>query len=917
MKKRPRAMLLNQHRSVPFLTPPAPLSAITSFQASPSPASAAAAVLVDGPTPGPWGWTSVASQDGQVRVYDTSSFFDAEPQMEKPLMLAHLLQPGESGPGQLIAHTWGSSSSSRQHDVSQEAGRKEKCHFLAILHRSGCVVHRFLSTPTSAPVPCAFLRPCADARCIDMLLSFPSSISSALTVALGGSFGLELHQVPEEGVALPTRHLPGASVSLLRFSPDGRYLAVACLDGRVGVLKVAHLLEEQQQQQEERQLQNEWACAVIKGERATCLAFSSSSDRLAVVCADGNTIMLRPPSLSSSSSSSFHSLWRCSPAFQSFLRAPLLISPPAGTSSSLCNACTTSLLTTSSSSSNDNWISGSPLPCRPYLSWSPDDNFLMITFPGVSNNKSSSSNSSSNDGGNPPRLVVLEADSGATRQVLLLPRPWQGMCGGGGGGGGGRVLGVDDLGALHVLQWKGGRAGRTRGVRQALLACTTTGDVYGLNREDQEMGEKGEEGVLEESLTLIWTKRRGDEKRKNEEQERKEMKATSTMTLRAPFFSTHACALWQKRGHEVVCFEGGRGRGLGSRWCRQPQSKCKIVIGEKWLGVSFPEVLFLHPWRDDAEKGEEKKEEEAEWQMWQGWWGSGQNLQSAAFVEGKAEGELKVLALFLSENDQHDHHHHQQQQQRISLWLELLLACGDDSSTPSSSSPAASLSVPLVLPQEEAQFKPFSWRWCILTSETKSKDNSSGSSSSSSSNDIKFVVLGWQLGTAAATVAANAPHFLHVWRGQIQRPTPPTTTATVAATTLSSAEAAAATSMIQLSSEAPLLVELPTSSALWPVALKVGGKTGWGERGEGEGGERVEFWEVDGNEEVKNGRRCWILELAASPTEEDEEEAQGDDEEDLEQEPAFWWRVARRHSTSRMSSSSNGSTNDNSSMPLH
>lgn len=163
-------------------------------------------------------------------------------------MLAHVLRvTSPQGPRSLIAHTWWT-----------DTNGKTSSPCLATLHRNMALLHILPGNdPSQPPIPAIALRPCSEARCLD-LLALPLSPScqeksdpnaahicslspskSTFLVAVGGSFGLELHWAPPDEARPPRRLLSGASVSILQFSKeDGQFLAVACLDGRVGVLDV-------------------------------------------------------------------------------------------------------------------------------------------------------------------------------------------------------------------------------------------------------------------------------------------------------------------------------------------------------------------------------------------------------------------------------------------------------------------------------------------------------------------------------------------------------------------------------------------------------------------------------------------------------------------------------------------------------
>ncbi len=782
--KRPRPPpLLQLDKTAPFLAAPVPTANDDAASCPPSslPAAAAASILVNGPLcQGPRGWASVASQDGQVRVYDMAAFLSLsrtkKKKEERPLMLVHVLRPGGGAQGQLLHHAWATTAPSTTTKSKNIMGDAQDS-YLATLHRSGVVVHRLAaaSAATAPPTPSAVLRPCSEARCLALLVlprADDHDAQDQVLVAIGGSFGLELHQLPLDECRPPRRLLPGASVSLLQFSPDGRFLALACLDGRIGVLEVDDLAKQDHEItfHSNRNSGSSWTCTVVRGERATCLSFSSSSHRLAVTCADGNTLLFRPSSSSSSSSS-----WQPCPAFHTSLRTASRSVSTSSVSSSLGGV--------------------SPLPCWCALGWSPGDRFLAVSLPGSQ-----------------PRLMVLDGQSGATLLHVSLPRAWQGMC-----VSGETVLGVDYVGGLVTYRWQGG--GRRKEEEEGgalLLARTASASVWRRARQEEE-----EEEDEDETLTLVW-------KKVEEEEE---------MVLEAPFVARHACASW--REEQIVSFSHPEEEEKESR---QRRRQGWAVLGKKHVGIAFPELLYVH--------GEGQGEE---WQAWPvgGKKGGGMRLQAAAFVESKKEEEeeekrVKILALLS---------HEKEEEEREEVFCLRLLQGPDADASPLT-----------VLPwpaNREPSSSSSSWRWAMLT------------------NSTRFVLLGWQQAPPAEGEGegergdrGGPNRRLYVWRGDT---TPPTT---------KEGEGGGGGGPT-LSPQAPLCVEVPCPSCLWPAALRV----------RKEGALRVSFWEVKEEEEEEEGKRsdrCWTLEIGG---EEEKDEEEGEEEEDGS--PAYAWRVACQKKTAR------------------
>lgn len=844
-----RFLVLEHHVSVPFLAPLVPPRAgtISNALTCPLPAAAAAAVLVDGPLLGPCGWISVASQDGQVRVYDIASWLGNSLKgclrEIKPLALVHLLRPVGQGPGQIHAHTWGrrisptdptfDSTADQSTDDSRE--EKEEC-YLATLHRKGCVVHRLspLGSPTFPPTPCAFLQPLAEARCLDMHIfaecspaSAPCTSGCTSLVALGGSFGVELHPIVKGAEApRPLCLLDRVPVSLLRFSPTGQHLAWASLDGRIGVIDAHSVLavvrkrEEEAAQSEDRkpapqpynpqqQLPRkqegqtarfdrcQWELSSAKGERAVSMAFSSSGQRLAVACADGSVLLYRPPSRSEPpfppSRSPSSSSWRPCPAFSCSLNAPLLPPPPAGACSSHLDS-TVSHLTgdgnevTGCGDAGD-WAGGSPLPCRPSLVWSPGDLYLVVTLPGSAGRSGGNSTPGVVAGscintsvGSPPRLVVLDARSGRVRQMTILPRPWQGMsvglpprASGGWAGGsdseGATILGVDDQGCMHVLRWRGaggcGESLRERGrVTWQFLARGETGSLRG--REGPAAGEGGDRDWA--ACELLWWREDG-----------KKGQGPMEMVVRAPFLPADGCRVRRSGREELVCFDD-RDKGDRNFWESpgRPQSGA-FVVGKEHIGVAFPEAFYVHAWDaeglqlDEGRSAARLADGSQWWDGW-GWCCEKERLARIAFVEG--EEELKVLGLLAPRQGAGA------QFMRLTLLSKRkgprppLVSPFSPSLLPSGATFLPCSSVELGWPpgMDKDRCDVRSWRWSLLVAPLL-KSRRTGRASHSP--DRPFVLLGWRPGTCSASrrgseaikpmkaAHSRTSRVFYLWRGRI------------------------------------------------------------------------------------------------------------------------------------------------------
>ena len=131
-----------------------------------------------------------------------------------PLRLAHVLRPGSSGPVLVQRCSPGG-------------------HFLATLHRQLVVLHPMPPSST----PSLKVRPSSEARCMDVGPSprtGDGDQAAVLLVAMGGTFGLELHRVPQDEAHPPRRVKRNVPVAVVRFSGDGAYVAVACLNGHIG-----------------------------------------------------------------------------------------------------------------------------------------------------------------------------------------------------------------------------------------------------------------------------------------------------------------------------------------------------------------------------------------------------------------------------------------------------------------------------------------------------------------------------------------------------------------------------------------------------------------------------------------------------------------------------------------------------------
>jgi hypothetical protein len=556
----------------------------------------------------------VASQDGQLRILAMGAFLEEGDggRVAEALMLAHVLRlVGPAGPGSLLRHAWASSSPSLPPAASASA-----CQYLGTLHRDTVIVHA-TAHPACPPAPWATLRPCAEARCLDLFAYRPNSTTkdcaeaAALLVAVGGSFGLELHYVPGAppspttvaGPVPPRRLLPRAPVSLLRFSPDGRWLAVACLDGRIGVLDVgAEGLwppsfggEDEEPTSTPLPSSSLWPCTVVRGERVTGLEFANGGRRLAVACADGNVLMLRCRGCRGG--------WEACPVFLASLRA-------------MRTAAAASMVACPSLMGG-----GSGLPCWPALAWSRDDSCLAASLPG--------------NGLCPPEIAVLDAESGARIGSLPLARSVQGMsscprpaasflqC-------------IDEVGELHTFRWAGPSVGSRKEGPATLVARTPTAVVCRV-------------GVGLEMQRLQWRRRRRPATK--EDQQQQQQQEWESVELAVPFLPLDALASWAEDGVAAVAASYG---ALG-----------RVVVGEGHLGLLFSNMVYVCDWPGQGTK--EEQQELPEWRVLEVWGPQDTDcdvsLLAAAFLGGGRmlavlqQGDEALLESRTLSPGQHAHAH--------------------------------------------------------------------------------------------------------------------------------------------------------------------------------------------------------------------------------------------------------------------